>query len=380
MARLRLFTSKGEIVNRTTPDVGFLLKALDRLLDATVVVYGCSDNGHLGAVLASYFPESKVFLVTDNLKDSQTVERNLKENDLHNAISYLSNNLEFLHGDVPTAIVMKPSGYEGKQRLRAMMSESLHYLAKGGNLYLVTHMRHGAPSLMKMMNDVFGNYEVVKKGGGGIRIVKATKSDSLSEPKTAYYSPNLIEVEILGRKYKFQTIPGLFSKEYIDKGTSLLLASIEIGDAQNCLDLGCGYGAIGISIADRYRDRKVILVDVNAQAIKIAEANILLNKVESNAVAILSDGLNGVGEIKFDLILSHFPLHIPGQEKIRLLGECRLALNPGGRLCLVVVAAYDLRQMVNAVFGNVQVMVDTSEQENPKERYRILCATRGNEV
>jgi 16S rRNA (guanine1207-N2)-methyltransferase len=151
---------------------------------------------------------------------------------------------------------------------------------------------------------------------------------------------------------------------------------VDIAGAQTILDLGCGYGVIGIVTATSHPSSKVFLVDVDAQAVRAARLNAQLNGCERNTQILVSDGLRAVATVTFDLILSHFPLHIPKEDQVRLLSEARDALRPGGRLCLVALVAYDLRFLMKSVFGNVTVIADTSYKEDNSERYRVLCSAK----
>ncbi|HMH30056.1 MAG TPA: methyltransferase [Steroidobacteraceae bacterium] len=80
---------------------------------------------------------------------------------------------------------------------------------------------------------------------------------------------------------RFQTEPGLFSPQSIDEGTASLLANIEFQENDKVLDLGCGYGAMGIYAAKRLDPKQVFLVDNNPAAVECAARNAQINGVES---------------------------------------------------------------------------------------------------
>lgn len=118
----------------------------------------------------------------------------------------------------------------------------------------------------------------------------------------------IIEItEILcGKKYFFHSKPGVFSKNEVDHGSRLLIETIEIKPEDIVLDLGCGYGPIGIVAASLANKGKVTLIDANIRAVRLAEENIKLNNL-NNAKALLSDGLEAVENQRFTLILSNPP-------------------------------------------------------------------------
>ena len=90
---------------------------------------------------------------------------------------------------------------------------------------------------------------------------------------------------------------------------------------------------------------------------------------------VLSDGLGQLPGERFDLAVLHFPLHIPRDELERLLTEIHDALEPGGCLYGVMLGAYELRPLVRRVFGDVETLKETRE-EDTESAYSILRACR----
>ena len=86
---------------------------------------------------------------------------------------------------------------------------------------------------------------------------------------------------ILGKKFVFYTDNGVFSKGGIDFGSSLLLRTINVKDAKTLLDVGCGYGTIGLTIAKTNPECFVEMVDVNLRAIDLAKQNMTLNEIKN---------------------------------------------------------------------------------------------------
>jgi len=120
----------------------------------------------------------------------------------------------------------------------------------------------------------------------------------------------VIKATLRGRDFTFHTTWGLFSPEKIDEGTSMLIESVELGEAKMLLDLGCGYGAIGIVLANEKPDLKVDMIDKDFVAVEYANKNAKLNGVQ-NTKAYLSNGFDQIPkEQKFDLIISNLPAKI----------------------------------------------------------------------
>src|SRR5690625_7697170 len=88
---------------------------------------------------------------------------------------------------------------------------------------------------------------------------------------------------------------GVFSKNEVDFGSRLLIEQFEVPDISgDILDLGCGYGPIGIVLADQYPDRSVTMVDINERALELASENELKNRVGEDEVS-QSDRFYGLG-------------------------------------------------------------------------------------
>ena len=159
---------------------------------------------------------------------------------------------------------------------------------------------------------------------------------------------------LVGREFKFHTTWGLFSPREIDEGTHLLLKHMRIEPADNCLDLGCGYGPVGLVMAAQAPEGQTRLLDKDFVAVNYSNKNAELNGL-ANAQALLSNGFDQVDRSqKYDVIASNIPAKVGKELLTLLLHDARDLLNPGGRFYVVTVNG--LRQFMkrnfNEVFGN----------------------------
>jgi 16S rRNA (guanine1207-N2)-methyltransferase len=163
----------------------------------------------------------------------------------------------------------------------------------------------------------------------------------------------LFTEELCGRKFNFRTTWGLFSPRAIDEGTRLLLDYIKVNEADNCLDLGCGYGPIGLVLASLAPAGQTLMVDKDFVAVDYACKNIDLNHI-NNAEAILSNAFSEVGARQFDLVASNIPAKVGKEMLAIIIQDAFDHLQPGGRF--YVVSINGLRQLFkrefNEVFGN----------------------------
>jgi 16S rRNA (guanine1207-N2)-methyltransferase len=188
----------------------------------------------------------------------------------------------------------------------------------------------------------------------------------MARPASHYFTPpppseapgreRIVRFEDGGRLYRFRTAPGVFSRGGVDRGTRLLLEAVEAGDARTILDLGCGYGPLGIVLAGRSPRARVTLIDVNPRAAALAAANAKDNGVP-NAEAHTGDGLAPAGDTRFDLIVLNPPIRAGRAVVVRLLREAHEHLAPGGRFYLVARTSQGARTLARCmagVFGEVR--------------------------
>ncbi|HID80246.1 MAG TPA: class I SAM-dependent methyltransferase [Ignisphaera sp.] len=168
----------------------------------------------------------------------------------------------------------------------------------------------------------------------------------------------LISDYIRGVTVEFETAAGLFSYETVDKGTKLLLEVAEIPESGTVLDLGCGYGVIGIVLAKLNPKLRVYMVDINREAVKLAKRNIKRNRVEDRVTVLLGDLYEPVKGMKFVAIYSNPPLAAGMDVVKRMITEAPNYLEPGGTLQIVVrKGAETVRKCMERTFGNVKQLV-----------------------
>ncbi|MEM0002331.1 MAG: methyltransferase [Desulfurococcaceae archaeon] len=118
----------------------------------------------------------------------------------------------------------------------------------------------------------------------------------------------LIPLVIRGVSLQFISYTSLFSGSSVDEGTLLLLENIRLPEEGVVLDVGCGYGAIGITIAKLNPRLRVYMTDINPLAVKATRQNAKLNNVENRVVALEGDRYEPVKNMFFNAIYSNPPL------------------------------------------------------------------------
>lgn len=164
--------------------------------------------------------------------------------------------------------------------------------------------------------------------------------------------------ELKGNTFRFKTDSGVFSKKEVDFGSRLLIDTFELKKADGMvLDVGCGYGPIGLSIAMAYPEAIVHMVDVNERAIMLAKENASENKVD-NVKIYESDRLNGVEEDGFDAILTNPPIRAGKKIVHDIFEQSFQRLAEGGELWVVIQkkqGAPSAMEKMKELFGDVEV-------------------------
>ncbi len=175
---------------------------------------------------------------------------------------------------------------------------------------------------------------------------------------TSVRRPADLRVVIRGLPFTFRTDAGVFSRSELDRGTELLLEALDLGPCELILDLGCGYGTIGIAAARLSEGGHVILTDVNERAVALARANVATNGA-TNAEVRRGDLYEPVAGLSFDHIVCNPPIRAGRPVVDRIVTEAPEHLLDGGRLWLVArtkQGADSIRARMADAFGNASVV------------------------
>lgn len=155
---------------------------------------------------------------------------------------------------------------------------------------------------------------------------------------------------VLGDDYTFHSTWGIFSPESIDEGSRLLLEHVDFKATDNCLDVGCGYGILGMVCAKKAPQGTSVLLDKDFVAVDYARKNCAINKL-NNTEIFLSNGFSAVGKRKFDIILSNLPAKVSKEQHYLYLYDAFEHLEVGGRFYVVTING--LRDFISRTFKEV---------------------------
>lgn len=173
-----------------------------------------------------------------------------------------------------------------------------------------------------------------------------------------------------GIPFVFHSTWGIFSPRNIDEGTLLLLKYLDINETDDCLDLGCGYGPIGLTMAKLAPNGQTTLVDKDFKAVEYSNKNAELNQI-TNAEALLSNGFDQINKRKFDVVVSNVPAKVGNEMLSLFLHDAYKQMNPGGKIYVVTITGLRkyIKRNFEEVFGNYKKLKQGSN-------YTVAMATK----
>ncbi|WP_436667556.1 class I SAM-dependent methyltransferase [Latilactobacillus sakei] len=165
--------------------------------------------------------------------------------------------------------------------------------------------------------------------------------------------------ELRGFNFKFTTDNGVFSKNTVDYGSRALLDAVDLSEtpAGPILDMGCGYGPIGMTLAKLAPERQIDMVDVNERALGLAQKNCDLNQIQNVAIFESAEYQNVMAQ--YAAILTNPPIRAGKAVVQNILKGAYDHLLTDGELDVVIQkkqGAPSAKQLMADTFGNVQII------------------------
>lgn len=175
------------------------------------------------------------------------------------------------------------------------------------------------------------------------------------ETPTSRHDIHDLKVTLLGETFYLKTDAGVFSKKMVDYGSQVLLNTLHFKAGDSLLDVGCGYGPLGIALA-KVQKLQVTMVDINSRAVDLAKENALQNKVQATIYqSNIYDAVSG----QFDHIISNPPIRAGKDVVHTILEKAFDYLTTGGDLTIVIQkkqGAPSAKAKMADVFGNVEIL------------------------
>ncbi len=339
-----------------------------------LLLLGCG-HGALAAALAQQIAPGLVWATDDHIIALEMTSITAQANQVNNLrlLSQIDLPAELTEA-CQQVVMLLP---KGRNLARRWLLQAWQALPPEGTFYLAGAKIEGIEPAIKDAQALFGEGSILgyKKGNRCARFFKNQPPDEMPAwaelPGVKPGTWNTLDVRIDRLVLGLQTLPGVFSFNELDRGTQLLLEHLPDVTGEQVLDIGCGYGVIGLIAALRGA-ANVTLADSSLLAAACARKNQALNQV-SNAQVVCADLLNFAPLAPYTLILTNPPFHsgkaVDYQITETLIQHAHLALPPGGRLVLVANRFIRYQRLMQAVFGSFTTLAETG-------KFQVLAATR----
>lgn len=166
---------------------------------------------------------------------------------------------------------------------------------------------------------------------------------------------NSIRMTWKDKELLFETSSALFSPRYPDPGTLFMLRNVDFTPADKVLDLGCGYGLVGVIAAMTVPAESVFMTDIDSRAVELSRKNLDRNGIKG-ATVVLGNGFESVAEAGFSLILSNPPYHADFSIAKSFIEKGFNRLAVGGKMIMVTKRKDWYKNKLVAIFGGVRIL------------------------
>ncbi|MBC2379175.1 class I SAM-dependent methyltransferase [Listeria welshimeri] len=186
-----------------------------------------------------------------------------------------------------------------------------------------------------------------------------TNNHYYTNDETIKHNRKTWQVLLKGFNMNFTSDNGVFSKNTVDFGSKLLIEAFELEEKSGkILDVGCGYGPMGLTVAKEFPESQIEMVDVNLRALELAKENAELNKI-SNTNIYESSVYDNVTATDYQAIISNPPIRAGKKVVHAILEEAFAHLRKNGELWIVIQKKQggpSAEKKMEEVFGNVETV------------------------
>lgn len=332
-------------------------------------------NGLVGALAARRATLGRVWMSDRHLLAVEAARRTLAANDIPNAEVFFGTDVEGLPESAADVVVARLP--QGKLPMLQLLRDAFRRLRRGGRFYLAGGNDEGIKTAFRHMEALFGGISLLGYGSGH-RVAVAVRNDAAQDLPEELGLPLLdpahfhrFPVTTRGGDYDVFSRPGVFSWDRLDRGTEALIELLAPSPGERVLEIGCGYGLIGMVVARLAPGARVLMVDADAEAVRSSLQSVDANALAGTCEVRASDVCSAVAERDFDLVVTNPPFHVGKATDLEVpaqfIRDAARVLQPGGRLLLVANRTLPYERWISTCFGEYRTAYDGRE-------FKVLAA------
>lgn len=305
-------------------------------------------TGALGMMAARFHPALEVVVSSLDLFHQRAIERNLLRNQATPITARCEPDIrERQHYDV--VCLQSSKGALSDELIQDLLQQSHLALKTGGRCFVAAE--EGIPWLSDQIKKFFGTCSILGRRKGST-LLSGRKTQELKKLKV--YRAKFAMTLPHGLPVTLATVPGVFAHRRVDPGAQALAEVVLTQPEDAILDMGCGCGCVGISLAKNQPAASVCFVDSYSRATAIAEENCRANGIARCSFVLSDQGLPP--DPRFTLFVGNPPYYSNNRIADLFIRTAHGALRRGGRAYLVAKNAAHYVEYMTLLFGEVEVL------------------------
>lgn len=309
-----------------------------------------SDVGVAGITLSKKSPDGRTMLTDSDSKACLISQINVNENNPSRTEVMLTSNIRKDSLRKYDRVIYAPKPHHPDDLIKQKIIEANSVLREDGNIHISIKENELSNDLEDLLEQLNSNKEV-KYDEEGYKIIKSVKG--MDNTEVNFLRKHEIKHNIKGVEAEFETIESLFSPLQVHETTELLVKEVDdLHESDRVLDIGCGYGAIGIYLKKLYGVR-VTFTDKDKYATMMTKKNLKRNNITDGEV-INDDALDGIKEDKYEKIVFNPPRKMDKKVLMEIICGAYEKLENHGEFVFLEHKDYRYKSKVQKIFGNLK--------------------------
>lgn len=325
-----------------------LIEGLKEIGQPKKILFLENRTGVSGIIVNNLYPDAEITIHCLDLYYANKIKKNLSDNNI-SSITVLCKPYIEQRDEFDLIFLQLSKGGTVKELILDLLQQSHQALQKDGKC--IISIEENDPWINDQIKYFFGNYStnITKK-----RLSYLVAQKNLKLKRVRNYESEFEMTLFKKEPVRLITIPGVFSHRRVDQGAQALADIVETEEGDSVLDMGCGCGAIGISIAKNQKLSRICLIDSNSRAIYVTEKNCQLNGIDNYETALSDKGTDE--KDAFTLFTGNPPYFSNYKISELFIQTAYNSLKKDGRAYIVAKTATYHFVSMKELFGNAELI------------------------